>query len=137
MTAAALLAAVACGAVLNFVAPAVVDADLTLMLLMGVNWAIASLGLILVASVAKQGAMVTTLAYFAGASVRFIGNLLAIAFLVLSREVDILTIFIVLAFAYLPLLLVEAGMIGAYLWRQDGAARAQQAGAHSITEAVA
>jgi hypothetical protein len=137
MAAAALLTAVACGALLNFVNTTSADASLTLMLLMGVNWLIASLGLVLVAGVARQGPMVATMAYFAGASVRFIGNLLVIGFLVLAREVDILTIFIVLAFAYLPLLLVEAGMIGAYLWRQDGAARAQQAGAHSITEAVA
>lgn len=86
MAAAALLTAVACGALLNFVNITSADASLTLMLLMGVNWLIASLGLVLVAGVARQGPMVATMAYFAGASVRFIGNLLVIGFLVLDRK---------------------------------------------------
>lgn len=118
-------------------------ATLATLLMAGINWLAALAGAAMVAAVASKGAMAVVIAYFGGATVRFMLNLFTVVVLALVLTFDMEVIVVALAVAYLPLLLVEAGLIGWYLWQQDDQSKDgvktddTQTTTLNITEAVA
>lgn len=113
-------------------------ATLATLSMAGVNWLAALAGIVMIAAVASKGSLAVVIAYFGGATVRFALNLFTVVVLALVLTYDIKVIVVALAAAYLPLLLVEAGLIGWFLWQQDDQAKNDtQTATLNITEAVA
>ena len=92
-------------------------------LLVGINWLAACAGAAMVAAVASKGGLGVVVAYFGGAAVRFLLNLLTIVTMSVVLEFELAVIVVALAAAYLPLLLVEVSFIGWFLWQQDNASK--------------
>ncbi len=70
-----------------------------------------------VAMAGSKGRMATVIAYFAGASLRFIAAL-AIVLIAVLKGHDAVAVITGLS-VYLPLLAVEAALSGRYLWLKD------------------
>lgn len=122
-------------------------ATLASALLVGINWLAAVAGIAMVAAVSSKGGLAVVVAYFGGAAVRFLLNLLTVVILSVVLSFELQVIVVALAAAYLPLLLVEAALIGWHLWQLDDTAQSnthnvdkkvdQQMTTLNITEAVA
>jgi hypothetical protein len=79
----------------------------------------ALLSLIPVAIVGRRGVMPTVTAWFAATLVRLPGCLILAAVAVRSEWLPGPAMVAALGVFYVPLLLIEAGFVGRYLWRKD------------------
>lgn len=92
-------------------------------LLVGVTaasvWLLAMVGLAPVAMLGHRGVMPTVAGYFVGMFVRLIGCLGGFLLVMAWTDLPTTPIVSTLAATYLPLLVVEAAIVGRYLWRKD------------------
>ena len=82
---------------------------------------LALLSLVPVAILERRGVMATVVAWFAAMLVRLPACLIAAAVMVRGGTFDGRTLAATLGVFYVPLLLVEAGLVGRYLWHKDDA----------------
>lgn len=85
----------------------------------GVSWVACVLGILPVALLGPLGVMPTIFAYFGGAVARVVLSLLAAIVAVRLAHLPPLPVAAALMVMYLPLLFVEAGLVGKYLWSKD------------------
>lgn len=85
----------------------------------GVSWAACVLGILPVALLGPLGVMPTIFSYFGGAVVRVVLSLIAAVIAVQGARLPALPVAVALMTMYLPLLFVEAGLVGKYLWSKD------------------
>jgi hypothetical protein len=81
----------------------------------------AVIGLVPVAAMARGGVMATVWGYFIGAGGRVVVALAALVLASRSGHLAIEVVTVGLLATYLPLLAVEAGFVGRYLWRLEAA----------------
>jgi len=82
---------------------------------------LALLSLVPVAILERRGVMATVVAWFAAMLVRLPACLIAAAVAVRCGTFDGPTLAVTLGVFYVPLLLVEAGLVGRHLWHKDDA----------------
>lgn len=85
----------------------------------GVSWVACVLGILPVAILGPLGVMPTIFAYFGGAAARVVMSLLAAIAAVQVARLPALPVAAALMTMYLPLLFVEVGFVGKYLWAKD------------------
>lgn len=116
-------AAVAAGLLAGLVLPMIYGRDplvgQAVLVMSAAAWASAMLGVLPVALLGPHGVMPTVYGYFIGAALRIVLSLaagvVAVRVLALPMEPVALT----LVGVYLPLLFIEAGIVGRYLWQKD------------------
>lgn len=85
-------------------------------------WVTAVLAVVPVALLGRLGVMATVYAYFLGAAARVALCLGGGAVMVRAFDWSALPAAVTLMIVYLPLLFIEAGLVGRYLWTKDSLA---------------
>ncbi len=84
-----------------------------------VAWGSAVVGLLPVAALGPLGVMPTVWAYFAGAALRLAACLGVYMLVATQGNTPTVPLAVALAMVYVPLLFVEAAIVGRYLWAKD------------------
>lgn len=84
-----------------------------------VAWLSLLLSVVPVAAVGRFGVMPAVYAYFFGAAARFVIGLAALAVMVKVMNLPAGPVAVTLAWMYIPLLFLEAGLVGRYIWQKD------------------
>ncbi len=82
-------------------------------------WLLTVITLLPVGLVGSRGVMPTVYAWFGGMAVRLPAALVASIAMQRFYELPVNAVFASLAVYYLPLVMIEAGLVGRYLWRKD------------------
>lgn len=104
-----------------------------------VVWASALAAVVPVSLLGPRGLMPAVWAYFGGAALRIVICLVAAVACVLAARLPAACVAVSLVAVYLPLLFIEAGMVGRYVWLKDRlhAERAAAAGGTARAQAPA
>lgn len=84
-----------------------------------ISWGVSVTSMLPVAVLGPLGVMPTIFAYFGGATMRLMLSLAAAVAAVKFAALPPLAVGLSLTVMYLPLLFVEAGFVGRYLWAKD------------------
>ena len=82
-------------------------------------WTLALISLVPVALLGRRGVMPTAAAWFIGMFVRLVGCLGGYLLIALTTDLPTAPVFTALAVTYPTLTLIEAALVGRYLWQKD------------------